>query len=394
MGGTVVSGILSYGSVALNARLLGPDGFGLVGALLGVSSLASVLLRPASYAATHLAIAAHARSDSSALRALLGFSVAVSVALSIILVIVLLVLGAPLNTLLQTSGLLPLALLAPLLAGSASLQLTSGLLSGAHRFAWLAAASIVESAARAVVIAPLAVLWGVSGSLAAYVTGQIAGVAFSVLRAGGLAWQRPPMQDLVDGLRTGLSAVSLVAGVALLQNGDLILLRWYGHPDDAGLYAACTSLGNLFVTLSAPLYVPAFPRALAAHRQGQPTHVILLSGIAPILAAGILATVGSIWLGPLTVGTLLGPAFEAAGRVLPIYLAKTTALVMVGVLGQHAMATGRGSALHVAVPVALGGLTILGVLRPDPGGTASLVLVCAMVLVLWLSGTMLARRHS
>lgn len=394
MGATVVSGVLAYGSVSVNARLLGPDGFGLVGAVLAMSSLATVLLRPAGYAATHLAIAAHSRSDPSALRALLGFSIVISVALTIILVIVLLAVATQLNTLLQTSGLLPLALLVPLLAGSASLQLTSGLLSGAHRFSWLAAASVVESAARAIVIAPMALLWGVSGSLAAYVTGQIAGIAFSVQRAGGLAWQRPPMQDLLDGMRTGVSAVSLVAGVALLQNGDLILLRWYSYPEDAGLYAACASFGNLFVSFSAPLFVPAFPRALAAHRLGQPTRLILLAGIAPILAAGIMATVGSIWLGPPAIGVLLGGAFEAAGRVLPVYFARTTALVLVGVLGQHAMATGFASALHVAVPVAIGGLTIIAILRPDPIGTAFVVLACAVALTLWLSGAMLARRPS
>jgi O-antigen/teichoic acid export membrane protein len=391
MAGTVVSGIVSYGSVALNARLLGTDGFGLMAALLGIGSLGAVLLRPASFAATHLAIGAQSRSAPDAMRALLGFSVAVGAALTLVLFVILLALAIPLNNLLKTNGLFPIGFVAPLLAATASLQLISGLFAGAHRFGWLATATVIEAAVRALVTAPFVILWGVSGAIAAYVAGQIASVAFSVLRAGGLVWHPPPMEHLLDGLRTGLSAISLVAGIALLQNGDLILLRWYAQPLDVGLYAACSSLGNLFITLSAPVYLPAFPRALAAHRQGKPTLPVLLMGVAPILAAGVAATVASIWLAGPIARMLFGQAFEGVAPVMPIYFARTSALVLVGVVGQHAMAIGRGNVVHVGVPVAVGGLAVIALLRPDSQGTALVGLVSGVVLIAWLGGMALAR---
>lgn len=391
MAGTVVSGIFSYGSIALSARLLGTEDFGLVAALLGIGSLGAVLLRPASFAATHVAIGAQSRSTPDALRGLLGFSVAVGAVLTLVLLAIFLTLAMPLNSLLKTSGLLPIAFVAPLLAATASLQLISGLFSGAHRFGWLATSTVIEAAVRSLVTAPFVILWGVSGSVFAYVVGQIAGVTFSILRAGGLAWQPPPVEHLFDGLKTGFSALSLVAGIALLQNGDLILLRWYAPQLDVGLYAACSSLGNLFVTLSAPLYLPAFPRALRAHRQREPTLPVLLWAVGPILAAGTTATVASIWLGAPIARMLFGPAFEGAGPVLPIYFARTSALVLVGVVGQHAMATGRGSAVHLGVPVGVGGLAAIALLRLDPQGTAFVGLVSGVLLVAWLGAVALVR---
>ena len=121
------------------------------------------------------------------------------------------------------------------------------------------------------------------------------------------------------GLATGLATLSLIGGIALLQNGDLVLLRGYGRPEDAGLYAACASLGNLFVTVTAPLYVPAFPRALTAYRRGQGTRAILVGVLTPIGLAGVAAVVGALVLGELVIAVLFGADFLGAASILPAY---------------------------------------------------------------------------
>jgi O-antigen/teichoic acid export membrane protein len=385
MAGTVVVGIFSYLSLAVSARVLGADDFGLLGALLSVSAFASVLLRPTGFATTHMAVAALSRSGTADLRGFVGLSLTVGAVLGAASLAVFALLADRLSEILHIGEYLPLALLAPLLATAATIQMTGGLVSGAQRFSWVALANVLDAGLRAVVIGPLAISLGVAGALASYILGQLASILFSLKMLGGASLKVPPLRELVDGVRTGTTAMSLLAGIALLQSLDLVLLRWYGSPTDAGIYAACASAGNLYLTLGAPLYLPAFPRALAAHRRREPTTPILLSALAPIAVVGLAVTGSSLLLGPLVMTLAFGVGFAAAGYLLPVYLAKITMLMVVGTVGQHAIAIGRSQVVHILVPLALAGLASLAFFQPDPQSTAKVVLACASTMSAWLA---------
>jgi O-antigen/teichoic acid export membrane protein len=391
--GTITSGVLAYLAVTINARLLGTADFGLLGALVAVPSFAVAALRPinivATIVATHLATGA---ASNRALRGLATVAVALGAGFTVLLLGLCAMLAGQLAALFQTSGLWPVALLGPLLALVVCLQLTSGILLGAHKFAAFASTSVVEAGGRVIVTGPLVLLFGVSGSLGSYVVGQLAAIALAIVTLGGPAWLPPSREELATGARVGAAAFSLVAGVALLQHGDLIVLRWYGRPDDAGIYAACASVGTLLVAMAAPLYVPAFQRALAAYRANGSTLPIMVSALVPLLTIGVGASVGSVWLGGLVVGLSFGGAFSGATWILPGYLAKTTAVLAAGVIGQHALATGRSKAAGIAVPVSVGALLTLLVLQPGPLQAAVVMCVFAMLLAILLGILMLVGR--
>jgi O-antigen/teichoic acid export membrane protein len=359
---------------------------------LGVATLATVVLRPTGFAATHLTIAVHARRDRRALHGTLGLALMVGIVVCVVCLLVLMVLGAPIAQALQSQSTAPIVLLAPLLGVGAALQMTNGVLSGVQRFSILAVVTVVDAAIRLVATGPLALALGVAGSLVAYVVGQLAAIGLGIAMLGGVAWRMPHVHETRAGLRTGFATMSLLAGIALLQTGDLVLLRTYAPPDDAGLYAACASLGLLFVTATAPLYLPAFPRALGAYREQGDTRSILIGVLAPIAAAGVAAILLSVWLGDLVVVLVFGASFAAAGPILPIYMAKIVALVIAGVLGQHAVATGRALAVHVVPLPALLGLAALVVIRPGPFETAVFALLASCLLVLVLVAASVAVR--
>jgi O-antigen/teichoic acid export membrane protein len=382
LGGTIVSGVLSYIAVTLSARLLGAADFGLLGTMLAISGLASVLLRPGGFATAQLAAAAGL--ERRAIRGLAALALAVSAALAVFLIVVVFAFAGPLGEALQIRGLWPLAMLSVLLASLAGLQLLTGVLSGRQAFPALAFSSIIQAVVRVVVMAPICIAFGVSGAVIAYVLGQVAAVVFAIERIGGIAWHPPPLPELRQSIQTGASAVSLLIGVALLQSGDLVILRSYGPPDAVGLYAVCASLGNLLVTLASPIYTPLFPRVVVAHREGRPTLPILVVTLGGVAAPGACAVLGAIWLGEPLTRVLFGPAFEGAGALMPAYILKIVALLLAGVVGQHALATGRRKVAHLTFPPALFGLAALSFLHPTPGETATIMAICASVLVIVL----------
>jgi hypothetical protein len=70
-------------------------------------------------------------------------------------------------------------------------------------------------------------------------------------------------------------------------------------------------------------------------------------------------------------------------------LGKTAALILVVVIGQHALASGRGRAVHVAVAPAPVGLAAEAILRTEPVGTAFLMLIVGAIMTALLALTML-----
>src|SRR4030088_849280 len=79
LAGTIVASLFSYGAVTLSARLLGAADYGLLGTLLGITSVGTVALRPLHSAATHAASTAFAHGEQSIVSAFAGRLLAVCV---------------------------------------------------------------------------------------------------------------------------------------------------------------------------------------------------------------------------------------------------------------------------------------------------------------------------
>jgi O-antigen/teichoic acid export membrane protein len=389
--GTVVGGVLAYLSIALSARVLGAAEFGLLGAMLGGVSLASVAVRPAYLLVTRLTARTRTRGDLQAVRDL-----ATAAALFSIVVGLLLLagtwLGLPaLQQFFQTTEAGPLYAVALVIAGTMCAQFFTGFVSGLHRFTTVAFSTIAEALARLVVVFPLALLLGVTGSLLSYLVGLLMTIGIGVKSIGGLGRTIPPIRIDRGSLQLGGASASLTLTAALGQNLDLVLLRSYAPPIEVGLYAAAASLGNVLFALSAPLYLPAFPRSVTAHAEGKPTwpivsEVLLLTGL--ICAVAVVA---SIVLGGSVTQILFGPTFSGAGLYVTAYLVKVTALLLFGILSQYALAIGAIGAIYVGSAVANGGPALLLVVHPTPLATALVIAASAaagafsIAIILWIS---------
>ena len=313
--GSIAAAGFSYVSIALSARLLGPADFGVLGTLLAVTSVAGVLLRPMHMLATHVAGDAYARGMR---RAIVPMTTAVHLFAAVIgLLLLSLALGFPLQSALRIDSFAPLALMGLMIVSITVSQIASGFLIGLHRFHMFAVLTIAEASGRALLTAPLVYLFGVSGSIAAYVTATIATAVVTLHQVGGLSQPsvaKPPVWSEVAGIAQ--STLVLTLAVAIIQHVDLVALRTYASPEDVGLYAATAVLGNLGISLAAALYLPFYPRVLAASRRGASTLPHLRKILLQMTAAGLVSIVVSIPLGSWIVGVLLGPQL-ADRRITP-----------------------------------------------------------------------------
>jgi O-antigen/teichoic acid export membrane protein len=379
LAGTGAAAVLSYAAVTISARLLGPDAFGLLGALVAVTSLATVALTWVYAMAAHIASTALARHEPDSLRRLSGPVLVGAGVFGLLILVVTLALSGPIATFLHSENPWILGLLAPLLAAIACGQILKGFLSGLQRFRAFSAATALEALTRAILTAPLVLAFGVAGSLGAYVGGVLVADTWVVSRLGAIGWRLPSASDLVGPGWTAVGTAITTVMVGLLQYSDLILLRWYAPADEAGIYSATAALGNTLFTLAVPLTLPAFPRALAAYDAHEPTWPILLRALVPVVVGGLAAILVSAWLGELVAVAIFGLPFAAVGTLLPVYFAKTTGLIVLALVGQHAVAVRRPGALFVAAAVSVTGPVLIATLTPSVRGTALISFAVAIV---------------
>jgi O-antigen/teichoic acid export membrane protein len=328
--------------------------------------------------AAHLASTLVARREINTLRMLTGPTLAGAGVFGLFTLSVLLVFAVAIGDFLHTTDFRIIALVAPLLAAIACGQVFKGFLSGLQRFPAFGAATALEALIRALLTAPLVVLFGVAGSLASYVGGLAGADAWMLTRFGRIGWRLPSVDELAAPGWTAIGTAITTLMVAMLQYSDIILLRSFAPANDVGIYSATAALGNTLFTLAVPLTLPAFPRALAAYNARQPTWPILLRALVPVVLAGIAAVLGAVWLGEDVAVLIFGSPFASVGTLLPVYFAKTTALIVLALIGQHAVAVRRLGALLVTAAVTLLGPTLIAIAEPSLEVTALLSFTIAV----------------
>ncbi len=376
--GTTSAAVLSYSAVTLSARVLGPADFGLLGALVGTVSLFTVVLSPLASMATHVGALALTHHRTSVAIGLSGPTLATGTVLAILVAAVIALWSDQIGGVFRTTGWWPIALLSPLVAAVAWIQVFKGLLSGLQRFGAFAITTAVEAFVRATLTWPLVTTFAVTGALLAYLAGIVAAAALAILSLGGLGWTLPSRRVMAAPGRTAAASAVLTILLGLLQSADLIAVRWYASPVVSGLYAAAAALGNALFTLVVPLTIPAFSRTLAAMERREPTAPIIAEAVVPVGGIGLVGVVGALWLGGAARVLIFGPDFQGMEAVLVPYAAKTAALLVLAVIGQYSIAVAGPRPLVAAT--ALAGLGPVGVivLQPEPDRVALIMLLVTL----------------
>jgi O-antigen/teichoic acid export membrane protein len=351
--------LLNYAFNLVMSRLLGPAGYGALGALLAL-----VLVGTVPGVALQAVVARHttlAGSDVGRLwsRVLLAV-VVVGAALGLLTLLV----SPAIAAFLHLPSLGPCLWLAAALLPLPLLSAVQGMLQGREWFGVLAAVLLVAAAGRlAVGLGLVEGGLGVEGALAATAVGSALAVLVAVprLRARG-SWERPaagwrwPRRGSPAAAVGGevATAAAGVLGLLLLANVDVLLARHFLPAEASGLYAAGAVLTK--IAFWAPQFVVTlvFPRLVtAADRRrllGRSAAVVAAVG-APLVVAAAVAP-------QLAARLSFGEAYLDVGPTLPLFAALGTGLALV----QLALFTGMATADRAMYRLLLAGVAAEAVL--------------------------------
>ena len=380
--GLVISQLIAMAQMLVVSRILGPEEFGVFGALAVILLLGSTAM-----AATQVVIARHVASGRGDRHVGNGPVLLVGLATFALTVLV-----SPLVArLINVPDLLGLALVGATFVPFVVTGSQLGLLQGAERHSRLGALYVVATGAR---VAGAILGAAIGGTADATILGlalgaSIGALAGQLLLSGLPEWgqrEEGPRDFLVEVFHAAHALIALYA----LTNLDVLIARAQLTPYDAGLYAAGALVARAVFFLPQAILVAAFPRMVAGARNAQRQAVIAVAALG-LLATAVVALLPDLVIMVMAGDQYLSVADEAwifalAGAgfgVVQVLLyarmahhdRRATILLWGGVAGLVALGLGLGTSIHalascaaaVAWTVAVAGV-VWARTNPPPAG--------------------------
>ena len=285
-------------------RALAPEQYGVLAAMLGVALMLGTPMDALRTVVAHFSARLAADGRSGEVRGLLGRWFAGLTLLAAPVAVAALLFNGELSAFFQLGAQRwPIPLTGAILAGSFYLPLFSGALQGVQAFGWMAVAQHSWGVVRLAVAAALVL--GVAPRAEFGLLGQVAGVAASAalgwlgLRAVlGENRRTPSEAKAAPGMMRyfGFSLLAL-GGFAVLMNADIVMVKRYFDPVEAGLFARAGTIGRAVVFISMPVALAMFPKVTSVGDVRSGSRLVLAKALG-LAALIILAAVSLVALWP------------------------------------------------------------------------------------------------
>ena len=366
-----IAQIAAYAVSVVAARALGPDGFGILAALLGILLIGSVLAMGIQAVAARRLVQVDAVSRDGAARSMLrdGLIGGGAVALATLAISPLLV------WLLRLDGWGALVLAAATLVPITWAGAQYGVAQGRESYGRLATVYAVVGLGRGIGGVTGALVTGTPlGTMAGLALGTAVGAIIGRIVVAPLA--AAPRERLDGFFGDSAHATHALLALFVLTNIDVLLARALLNPDEAGIYGVGAVIAKVAFWLPQFVGVVAFPR-FADARRGRATVISLLA----VAAIGALVVAGTALLPGLVVAVVGGAAYVSLVPLAWLFAAIGASFALAQALLLTRLAIDDRRAV-IAVWAAAALLVALAtiVLPHTVGGLAASALVAGLVL--------------
>jgi O-antigen/teichoic acid export membrane protein len=197
---------------------------------------------------------------------------------------------------------------------------TTSMLQGYQKFLWF---SVLTSGAVIVKVAismPL-VKFGIVGVLGAAIVAALIMYGLYFVPLGFVLRKKALPTKLTVREAFGFAAPTLLSliGITSIYSTDIILVRHFFLPQEAGLYAALAILGKIIFYASSSVALVLFPVLSERSAKGTETKTLVFSSITAVAAISIAITVGYFLFPNFIVKMLFGNSFVGAGALLGMF---------------------------------------------------------------------------
>ncbi|MCX9011812.1 MAG: oligosaccharide flippase family protein [Candidatus Methanoperedens sp.] len=310
---TIIAGAFNYLYQVYMGRVMGPEEYGIFGALFAIFYMIGIIAQTLGTSATRFV--SGFTGEGKQIGFFLTGSLKRMALVGLLVSLIFVASSGGLASLLRLPDRKPILILAPILLMTWISPISSGALRGVKRFPALGFVNISSAVFKLVFGVALVILgFGVSGALAGVAAGMLAALAISLIFLK--PYFKPNNPHEPDFRFTSFYSYSLPVMLAMFAfsvpaNLDVVLAKYFFSATDAGLYTSASVLGKIIFFFPAGIYAVMFPMIAERHARGEDTKGILKKSLAYTAAlSGPVAL--AYLLFPQLVVKVFGTSYAAA----------------------------------------------------------------------------------
>ena len=252
----------------------------------------------------------------------------------------------------------PIVITSLMLAGCPYPPILTGALQGMQSFVWMALSQHSWSVVRLLTGAGLVTLvarraeWGLIGQTLGVLLSYVFGWAGLRVVLGAHRKEGDPPHGVGAYF---VRSLLVLAGFAVLMNADIVMVKHFFPPREAGLFARAGTIGRSLVFLPMPIALAMFPKVTSTGQASRHDWVTLLKSV---LFAGFVVVAAAIAFSLITKLALLGLFHDRAPTPEMVKLVRCviwamSPLGLVFVLANFEMAQHRFAAALLLLPCAV-----------------------------------------
>ncbi len=365
---TFVGNLIQYLFHFAAGRILGPTDYGILASLLALSVILTAPIGIAQTVITQHTASFFARKEIGrasvfaidAAKALTVVSLAMFVLIALASPVIAVFLGIP--------SVWPVIAMGSLFLFAGPLTTLTGVLQGLQRFYGLAAQAVLGPGFR--LIAGLLLI-----SLGLGAAGALTATAVSNLAV--LALTAPLIKDVLRPLHgehglpvseiSGYARIVLwgTLGLAVLTNVDLVIVKHFFPPLQAGYYSAASVLGKTILAFPGAIAIFLFPKSSFRHALGQgASDLARKSGMITLALSGFGAAVLYLFQAP-ALRILFGEEYQQAAPLVGMYGATMAMFALVQLLFNYYLSQGDARFVWLLVASAAALTAFLAFVHPS-----------------------------
>jgi O-antigen/teichoic acid export membrane protein len=337
---SMIANICNYIYQIFVGRTLGPEAYGVFGALFAIFYLIGVFTGAIQAGVGLFVSQFKANGEEDRINSFLRQLIIKSIMLGIAGFLIFALISPWIAAFLNIDSTWEIVIIGTVFLFTFLLPVTTGALQGLQHFKAMSAQNIISTGGKLAFGIILVVIgFGVYGALGAVTLGSFAGTIYClyVIRAR--------LRKGAIGSSHNFSELYRYSGLTLLvvfclnvpSNLDVILVKHFLSNYDAGLYVSASVLGKIVLFMSGAIAVVLFPKVAELYTHNQDTRPILNRSLLLTGALSGIVTAGLI-LFPGIVGVLFGKAYLDAKTITIVYAIMMFAFSLTTVIAQYSLA--------------------------------------------------------
>lgn len=278
----------------VTGRRLPTEEYGVLAAMMSIFLIASTPLDALRTAMAHFATRSVRTGSIGAIRWIVGSWCRRMIWISVALVTIGYLMRHQAQDFFQLESGWPFVFACGLIVSSFFLLLFAGVFQGMQNFYWMSASMHVWTFARLglviwfMSIAPTA-LAGLAAHGVATIVGLVLSVTGLIIMTKGEKSERPA--NGIGGFF--IRSLFMLGSYAVLMNADLIFVKHYFAPEDAGVFARAATIGRIVIFLPLPITFVMFPKVITSGPSTRYSRITLIKAVAMVMLL-IVGAVGTI----------------------------------------------------------------------------------------------------